>query len=143
MNPYAIPGVTSVDLYSQEDLKIDIANYYGFDPKFMTHKSRKEAYVEARYMAFYYMKMYFGYSLVEAGALLGGRDHSTGSHALKYVDGQYAVSGSFKKKFEELSAIVTPKIKRVRKMSIGKIVELQNVPYADDIGRIIDPKKQR
>lgn len=143
MNPYVIPGITSQNGYSPEDLKTDIANYYGFDPKFMTHKSRKEEYVEARYMAFYYMKMYFGYSLVEAGAFLGGRDHSTGSHALKYVDGQYAVSGSFKKKFEELNSIVTPKIKRVRKTPIGKIVELQNVPYSDDIGRIIDPKKQR
>lgn len=143
MNPYAIPGLPSSDRYTPEDLKIDIANYYKFDPKFMTHKSRKETFVEARYMAFYYMKMYFGYSLVEAGAFLGGRDHSTGTHALRVLDGQYAVSGAFKKRFEELSSLVVPKIKRVKKRTGGILVELQNIPYSDDIDRIIDPKKQK
>lgn len=141
MNYFSAPGVISSEEYTPEMLKIDIANFYGFDPKFMTHSSRKKDFVEARYVAFYWLKMYFGFSLEESGMFLGGRDHATGTHAIRVVDDQYGVSGGFRKKFDGVAEVVKPKIRRLQLRITGAPTVLKNLPYEDGYGNIVNPKK--
>jgi chromosomal replication initiation ATPase DnaA len=131
INYFAVPGLPT-ERYTPEMLKIDIANYYNIPPSQMHSKCRKKEFVEARQVAFYWLNIHFGLSLAEAGAFLGGRDHSTGTHSIRIIDEQYIIDRELRKRFDDLRSIVKPKIRRLKPYNGRVEALLKNLEYSED-----------
>lgn len=68
MNPYAIPGIPSIDQV--------VAESFGVEPKQLTERTRKREVVDARHFAMYYRKKHLKQKDKEIGHIYD-RDHAT------------------------------------------------------------------
>lgn len=131
INYFAIPGF-SVERYTPEMLKLDIATFYNIPVEMMSSRSRKREFVEARAMAFYWLNVHFGLSLAESGMFLGARDHATGTHGIQTIDAQYKLDKQLKMRFDSLKDIVKPKIRRLKPYNGRGEVLLKNLEYSQN-----------
>ena len=66
-------------------LKI-VCEYFDLSTNFVTGRSRKIAYVEARHIGMYLSRKHTRQGLKAIGLLYGGRDHTTVIHAVHHVE---------------------------------------------------------
>lgn len=84
-----------------EKFKELIENYYGIT---LTEKSRKQVYIQARYIYFYLCRNFTNFSLAKIGASVG-KDHATVLNGLKKLDGLRQGYGSVNDNFYELYSL--------------------------------------
>lgn len=83
-----------------------VARRWRVKPEALSSKRRTKDLTVPRQVAMYLIKETLGTSLVQIGALFGGRDHSTVIHSLKKVEEGMAKDPAFRKQVDEARAEV-------------------------------------
>lgn len=92
-----------------DDIVAAICNTYKVKPSEIAAKSRKSKHVQARHLTMYLTNKYTTLSLSQIGRELGGRDHSTVSHACTQIELRLNKDQLFHREVEEVEASLKKK----------------------------------
>ena len=92
-----------------DDIVAAICNTYKVKPSEIAAKSRKSKHVQARHLTMYLTNKYTTLSLSQIGRELGGRDHSTVSHACTQIELRLNKDQLFHREVEEIEASLKKK----------------------------------
>lgn len=96
-------------LLTLDDIMSAVCTTYKVKPAEITAKSRKSKHVQARHLTMYLTNKYTTLSLSQIGRELGGRDHSTVSHACTQIELRLNKDQIFHREVEELEASLKKK----------------------------------
>ena len=91
-----------------------IVEEYKVDVDFVTSKRRTRRFSDSRMILSYVLYTYLGWTLVEIGALMGGRDHTTIIHNREMFRGLYYTNDEYKERANKVLrkiGITPPKTK--------------------------------
>ena len=100
------------------DIEVDrisyvVAEYFKISIEDILGKSRQKDIALARHVAMYFAKQYTECSLNTIGSLMGGRDHSTVTHAINNVENLLKTRDDMKKIIESINKEVINKLKKI------------------------------
>lgn len=102
MGPYIKPGIMTVD----ETIDQSVAQSFDIDMEYLSVKSRKRKYTEARHFAMWWRIHNTSDILSDIGRRYGGRDHATVLWAKKNVENLMQTDKEFKRKAEKALMIL-------------------------------------
>ena len=99
------------------DIEVDrisyvVAEYFKISIEDILGKSRQKDIALARHVAMYFAKQYTECSLNTIGSLMGGRDHSTVTHAINNVENLLKTKEEMKKIIESINKEIINKLKK-------------------------------
>jgi len=99
------------------DIEVDrisyvVAEYFKISIEDILGKSRQKDIALARHVAMYFAKQYTECSLNTIGSLMGGRDHSTVTHAINNVENLLKTKQEMKKIIESINKEIINKLRK-------------------------------
>ena len=100
------------------DIEVDrisnvVAEYFKISIEDILGKSRQKDITLARHVAMYFAKQYTECSLNTIGSLIGGRDHSTVTHAINNVENLLKNREDMKKIIESINKEINNKLRKI------------------------------
>ena len=100
------------------DIEVDrisnvVAEYFKISIEDILGKSRQKDITLARHVAMYFAKQYTECSLNTIGSLMGGRDHSTVTHAINNVENLLKTKDEMKKIIESINKEINNKLRKI------------------------------
>jgi chromosomal replication initiator protein len=86
-----------------------VANFYGIDTEVLTGKRRDKTAVLARQITMYLLRERNHCTLIEIGAILGGRDHTTVLHGCEKIETEIDVNPQIQQSVNEIRRKLKPR----------------------------------